>query len=305
MKRITSILVIAVILISAAAVSASAERTPLFMGDVSQDHSVNMEDVTLLQRYIAEISKLSKRGLVAADANQDEKINMEDVVTVQKFVARITEVPYIVGTHAQIRGIMSNIYSGKAAAGDTVKFFVVNTRGYKPLSYEFFVDGKLVRERKESDEFEYKFEKEGKYEIKAVVYNSFDETAETKIEYEVVKSLDSDKPLLKSIDLSYASGYKYFATDCESSHKFYKFEVYDIEDYLNVTVEAFMGKGPYEYRFYFDGEDLTGKYSSENSVNISLRCEHGGHTLTVNIKDDNGAETSEDIPIFLTSAPRG
>lgn len=61
-------------------------------GDADVDGVVNIKDATLIQKHLAEIEKISEKGLPLADANRDANISISDATTIQKFVAGLIEV---------------------------------------------------------------------------------------------------------------------------------------------------------------------------------------------------------------------
>ncbi|MDD5923514.1 MAG: CehA/McbA family metallohydrolase [Clostridia bacterium] len=61
----------------------------VFLGDPNLDGKVNMEDVVLLQRVIAELEDLPLGRDANADTTFDGKVNMEDVVSIQKYIANL------------------------------------------------------------------------------------------------------------------------------------------------------------------------------------------------------------------------
>jgi len=61
----------------------------VFMGDADLNGVVNMEDVVLLQKVIANLADFDIGGKEAADVNLDGEINMEDVVLIQRFIAQL------------------------------------------------------------------------------------------------------------------------------------------------------------------------------------------------------------------------
>ncbi len=56
-------------------------------GDVNGDGKVNIDDVTLIQKYIANMAELDSIQFKAADLNGDENANIDDVTIIQKFLA--------------------------------------------------------------------------------------------------------------------------------------------------------------------------------------------------------------------------
>lgn len=65
------------------AVSLKEDFTP---GDVNLDGTVNISDVTEIQKHIANIRELSGKALRAADYNRDGKVDITDATSVQRFI---------------------------------------------------------------------------------------------------------------------------------------------------------------------------------------------------------------------------
>ena len=62
------------------------EATEL-LGDVDNNGVVNINDATLLQRYLAEYTVTL--NLKLADTNRDGKVNIRDITEIQRYVAQI------------------------------------------------------------------------------------------------------------------------------------------------------------------------------------------------------------------------
>lgn len=59
----------------------------VLLGDTDLSGKVNVKDATLIQKFVANLSDLSKKSQLAADADMNTKINIKDATTVQKFLA--------------------------------------------------------------------------------------------------------------------------------------------------------------------------------------------------------------------------
>ena len=66
------------------------------LGDASGDGSVNINDVTTIQRYLAELETLEGIYLHAADANQDGTVDIADATAIQMYLAEY-EMDYPIG----------------------------------------------------------------------------------------------------------------------------------------------------------------------------------------------------------------
>lgn len=65
------------------------------LGDVTQDGSVNINDVLAIMRHVLNITTLSEEGLQVADVNLDNAININDAVYLLRIVIRIINNPLI------------------------------------------------------------------------------------------------------------------------------------------------------------------------------------------------------------------
>ena len=66
------------------------------LGDANGDGSVNINDVTQIQRHLAELESLEGIYLHAADANQDGTLDISDATTLQMYLAKY-DIPYPIG----------------------------------------------------------------------------------------------------------------------------------------------------------------------------------------------------------------
>ncbi len=99
MKKIVSVLIICVMLLSSFGVSAVATSSKVedtytqpekfIYGDVDMDSVVTVKDATLVQKYIAQIETLSLIQKYAAKIN-DKKISVRNATEIQKYVAGIS-----------------------------------------------------------------------------------------------------------------------------------------------------------------------------------------------------------------------
>ncbi|MCH5297948.1 MAG: type I pullulanase [Ruminococcus sp.] len=59
----------------------------ILIGDVNLSDTITVDDATLLQKYIAQLSELSSDALIAADCDEDGYRNIMDVTLIQKYLA--------------------------------------------------------------------------------------------------------------------------------------------------------------------------------------------------------------------------
>ena len=63
------------------------KAVPTLLGDANLDGYVNINDVTEIQRHLAELIVLSDAAALNADYNQDGVITIDDATQIQKFLA--------------------------------------------------------------------------------------------------------------------------------------------------------------------------------------------------------------------------
>ena len=57
------------------------------MGDVDGDGKVNVNDVTALQRALADYTTLDTLATTLADVNSDQSVNIDDITDLQWLIA--------------------------------------------------------------------------------------------------------------------------------------------------------------------------------------------------------------------------
>lgn len=62
------------------------EDTPL-IGDVNFDGTVNIEDATLIRKYVVDLTAFTDAQLIVADANGDGRVSVMDATQIQKYLA--------------------------------------------------------------------------------------------------------------------------------------------------------------------------------------------------------------------------
>ena len=77
-------------------ISSSTALDEVKLGDANGDGSVNINDVTQIQRHLAELESLEGIYLHAADANQDGTLDISDATTLQMYLAKY-DIPYPIG----------------------------------------------------------------------------------------------------------------------------------------------------------------------------------------------------------------
>ncbi len=68
----------------------------IVLGDVNNDGAVNINDVTDIQRNLAELEEFDEYQQLAADANQDGAPDISDATAIQMYLADY-KLPYPIG----------------------------------------------------------------------------------------------------------------------------------------------------------------------------------------------------------------
>ena len=84
-KKISTVAICAALLSSAVVPFACADTVKY--GDADGNGTIAMGDVTTIQKHIASITKLSADAEKLSDVNVDKVVNLEDVVLIQRFIA--------------------------------------------------------------------------------------------------------------------------------------------------------------------------------------------------------------------------
>ena len=91
MKRVISF-VLMLMMVALSGVSAfSYSTTDYNNGDVNMNGTVDVNDCTLLQRYLVDLASLQREAVVLADTDLDGKVNIMEVTNIQKQLAEYKE----------------------------------------------------------------------------------------------------------------------------------------------------------------------------------------------------------------------
>ncbi len=204
MKKIVSLLLALVFLMSVATVSAFALDPKLCKyGDVSGDDAVTVGDATIIQRHLAKVITLSDFRYSLADVNDDGNVNVIDATFIQQYVAKIIpeipREPIPVLSLVHISAVTRSVPDSRVVEGTEVSFTVHSTLNLEPdvnsrLSYEYDLIGTTTPSIKhfevsDSNVFTYTFPKAGTYRIAIKVYDKlYDGYDEEYIVYDVAES---------------------------------------------------------------------------------------------------------------------
>lgn len=174
MKITLSALLITALMISLLTFSAGAALPPALVGDVNYDDSVDILDVTLIQRYLIDSAVFYDNQKPVADFDRDGEISVIDATWIQRKEAGMT-IPEGCGGWLDQGILVTSFYadhaSGKAAAGVPVTFTARANCGEEGCTYAFYIDGKMIQERSEVNTFTYTFPESGDYNVEVKAFN--------------------------------------------------------------------------------------------------------------------------------------
>ncbi|MBR6917854.1 MAG: DUF4838 domain-containing protein [Clostridia bacterium] len=95
MKKIISIVLLAAMVFTCFAFSSSASTSDgnhgFLLCDANDDEYVNMKDVLLIRRFIANTASAKAINVLSADANSDSAIDMKDVIFIRRVIAGMAD----------------------------------------------------------------------------------------------------------------------------------------------------------------------------------------------------------------------
>ena len=223
MKRIISVLLVIVLCAAVCTVNAGAALPPFQCGDVDWSGEFDSVDVTLTQRYLANMIEdfYEPTQKPMADFDHDWTVTVLDVTWMQRSLAHYT-IPEYIGGDAEydfeITGFSASYDSGKAMVGVPVTLSAEAQDRYHPdgfysLLYEFSVNGEPVQELSMIQNATVTFDKAGIYALRVRVYNWQGFSREYNIySYQVVENSSSDEISFKSVRFKELDGLSYFPT---------------------------------------------------------------------------------------------
>lgn len=290
-KRIIKIcitLVVLTALVGTQIFSASAAIRPIYKGDVNDSGKVEIDDVTLLQKYISGLEELNKEELWAADVNEDNKYTVDDVTMIQKYCAGIIKSfdTQYVWRDVQIKNFYSDYDSGRAPVGTPITL-CAEAYGYGTLTYKYYVNDVLVSESTDSNTLTYTFDETGFYNITVRIYNVFDNYCEYDKALRVVEEYPLDKPVISSM----------------------YFDDLNIQGFNStvLTANAVGGTAPYEFKFSIDDGLYVQDYSEDNTFDLEPYMYNPyidfiwkNHTIVVTVRDASGQTATESMEFFAS-----
>lgn len=104
MKKILAAILAAATVFIQIPIAVSAATTNLIMGDVNCDQTIDVNDVTDLQKYLASVITLNDDQLKCAKVCGESTVSVDDVTTIQKYlVGRIDSFPGTIDTNDTLK----------------------------------------------------------------------------------------------------------------------------------------------------------------------------------------------------------
>ena len=309
MKRIVSLILILILMVSVVTMHANAALPPLgVIGDIDKNWTVDILDATELQRILVNRGPYFEHFSMYADVNTDGKVDVMDATEIQRFVAGLTcsnlidmEVSYDMHTN----DFYSDYESGLAMVGVPVTFSCSVYTGSPILGYELWVDGMMVAFDRNNPNITYTFNESGEYDVELHAVSVLKTGVFLHENFEVVEPYDTTEPVITSM---YVTGTRQWGDICFDTDGYYY--------HANVIG----GTGPYTYTFTleipsnFSGSDVT-CYRYENimenyielpEVNFDSLAKDGEYNsylecnITVKVADVNGNVTSKSEKFYYS-----
>ncbi|MBQ0097781.1 MAG: dockerin type I repeat-containing protein [Oscillospiraceae bacterium] len=94
MKKLKILVVLLSIIILLASTVITSYADAMLLGDANLNSELDITDVTLIQRDLANLTPLSVQQIYAADANDDGYLAITDATIIQKCLAKIISPKY-------------------------------------------------------------------------------------------------------------------------------------------------------------------------------------------------------------------
>lgn len=291
-KCLLSALLITALMISLLTVNVGAALPPALVGDVNYDDSVDILDVTLIQRYLAGIAQGGYEIELIGDYDRNGEMNIIDATWIQRKEANIT-IPKEYGgwldQDIHVTSFYADYASGKAAAGVPVTFTARADCGEKDCTYEFYIDGEIVQERSQDNTFTYTFPESGDYHIEVKAFNK--DGFSTLIPYSIFSDIN-DSPYQYS-KFHVVDSYPYDELGLVSVN----WVDYGYSSEPILEVRATGGAAPYTYSYTILDLDNGESYSEKYYESIGWKMLYDEDEKPYLYRDFSG-DNSLTIPVF-------
>lgn len=254
-------------------------------GDVDLDNHITIKDASLIQKYLVEITEFNKFQQYCADVNDDGGVTIKDATMIQKKCALIISsfpVPEYARNYVSIKNFNADYNSGKAMAGVPVTFTVSASAAPDPLTFDYYINDKLMIEGTEKCTLTCTFDEVGVYTVKVVAHNGLEVLESASMDYEVVEPYSSESVMVKA----------FYYDDNERP-------ICPYDENILFTAEPMFGSGVFEYAFYINDE-LVQDFSDDNKFMVEYFSEEGNYEIKAVISDTvSGEVASETIDVTV------
>ncbi len=206
MKKVVSILIITVMLLTVFAMPAGATSIEYKFGDVNMDRSLSVLDSTEIMLHCAKNVELEHISKALADFDNDSYITVMDATSIQMYLAKLIQHPRD-NSYLEFYVEIEDIYFGKNVVpltGRSVEFYTIldgvyNATGDKDVRYSYSFKGITDESYSETYEAVYssyapmKFDNPGIYEVTVTVYQMYNVgTYNFTKQFEVLPAIEFD-----------------------------------------------------------------------------------------------------------------
>ena len=109
MKKVLSVLLCAVVMMSVCVFSANASLPPMAYGDADADGYENIFDVTFIQLFLSQSEEMDKLQAELSDVDDDGAVTILDATMIQEYLAGIIS-SYPAGCEVSVDMSIHNFY---------------------------------------------------------------------------------------------------------------------------------------------------------------------------------------------------
>ena len=147
-------------------------------GDVNDNGSINIIDVTIVQLFLADVITMDRGQIEVSDVDDDGEVTILDATMIQQKLAGIID-EFLAGDviddyFFRITRLYIECENDYPVQGETINFVVeTDEKGWTPLTYYYYIDDELVCSS-DSNVFTYTCNEVGFFTIDVYVYNTLD-----------------------------------------------------------------------------------------------------------------------------------
>ena len=191
MKRLLSILLAAVMLLTASALPVSAEQDHVLIGDVDLDDEVTIVDSTFIQRAVIALTEFTPLQSYLGDVDGSEDTDIVDATVIQRRLLGLSNRfyrDYLQKWRAELLGVSSYPNGNCYKVGTTVHFGIQEQAHEIPSEIEVYLNGALYKDCGVYSDFALAFDTVGYYRMSVAAYDPFGTCDIYTLELQVISS---------------------------------------------------------------------------------------------------------------------